>query len=524
MRLMFRNTVQNLVLMLVAAGLTVVMAGCNPAAPIGTGVATGGNSNTNSGNDNGSVGTTDPDAGAVNPGDGSTDPTPGAGGDPTDPVDGGDVTDPADPIDPADPSDPVAPIDPVDPVDPTDPVDPENPVDPGDTLIDLDSDGVPDVDDACPGTARGVEVDSTGCEIVVDPGGGGGGGGTGGGGTDPAECGNGIQESGEQCDPPDGTTCDDNCALIPDAGPAGDDCGNAQTATDGDITFTTVGATTDGPDGSPLCDFVGDANVASDIWYCYTASCDGLATIGLCGSGYDTKLAVYAGCGCPAGEPLICSDDDCGSTYLTSRTTLAVTAGEQYTIRIGGFGGDTGDGFLHIACGQQSGCPADATGDCFDPAGNGSPGCADPLCCVAVCNHDRFCCDVEWDARCASEAEGYCADGAGFASCGAPDTANCATNDGQPGCSDTVCCQSICEQDPICCLDGWDDLCADNAADQCAPADVCTTSTEACDRVHPGPGCNDTACCQSICDIDPSCCSTTWTAACTDLARTTCRP
>ncbi|MFQ5462940.1 MAG: hypothetical protein ACE5E5_09975 [Phycisphaerae bacterium] len=504
MERMFRNTARKIILVMAAAGLAFVLTGCNPAAPIGSGNATSGNSN-----DNASGETTDPGTGSSDPAGSTGQVNPGDGGDPTDPA-GGDVIDPGNPAEPTDPTNPTDPANPPEPTDPVNPIDPQDPPDPGDVLVDQDADGVPDSDDQCPGTARGVEVDGTGCEIVVDPGGGGGnpgGGGGGGGGGNPGGGGNG-----------DGGGGGGNADL------AGDDCNNPLSAADGDVTFTTIGATTDGPDEPNRCNFIGDSNVSNDIWYCYTATCDGLATIGLCGSGYDTKLAVYAGCGCPTGEALLCNDDGCGSTYLPSRMTLAVTSGEQYAIRIGGFGGATGQGFLHIECGQDSGCPADATGDCFDPAGNGSPGCDDALCCVAVCSNDRFCCDVEWDARCASEAEGYCAGGSGFAACGAPNTAGCDTNHGGLGCSDETCCLSICEQDPICCLDGWDDLCADNAANQCQPADVCTTSTEVCDRAHPSPGCSDTTCCRSICDAMPSCCTTEWTAACANLVRTTCRP
>ena len=47
-----------------------------------------------------------------------------------------------------------------------------------------------------------------------------------------------------------------------------------------------------------------------------------------------------------------------------------------------------------IACGLPN------AGDCFDPDGNGSPGCDDLNCCVSVCQCDPFCCEVQWDWFC----------------------------------------------------------------------------------------------------------------------------
>ena len=49
-------------------------------------------------------------------------------------------------------------------------------------------------------------------------------------------------------------------------------------------------------------------------------------------------------------------------------------------------------------------CPGD--GDCF--ASNGTPGCNDASCCLAVCAIDSFCCDTSWDGICAGEAADIC--------------------------------------------------------------------------------------------------------------------
>ena len=82
-----------------------------------------------------------------------------------------------------------------------------------------------------------------------------------------------------------------------------DNCVNAELI--GEIVdkdFVTREATFDGP---------GNCLTSPNIWYCYTASCTGEATVSLLGSGYDTKLAVYNGCACEPslGEIIGCNDD-----------------------------------------------------------------------------------------------------------------------------------------------------------------------------------------------------------------------
>jgi hypothetical protein len=48
----------------------------------------------------------------------------------------------------------------------------------------------------------------------------------------------------------------------------------------------------------------------------------------------------------------------------------------------------------------------DATHDCFT---EGDPGCSDQLCCIEVCFADPFCCEVAWDSLCVSAAFQLCA-------------------------------------------------------------------------------------------------------------------
>ncbi len=160
-----------------------------------------------------------------------------------------------------------------------------------------------------------------------------------------AVCGNGIVEPGEECDPPDGVTCDENCMFIDN-----DECVNAAPVFDGETPFSNSGATTDGPDEPGVCSAFGYTHVESDIWYCYTASCTGDTTVSLCGSGYDTKVAVYEGCECPIGpSAIVCNDDSCDGT-TQSEVNFGTIAGQRYLIRIGGYNGAQGNGTLNISC------------------------------------------------------------------------------------------------------------------------------------------------------------------------------
>jgi len=130
--------------------------------------------------------------------------------------------------------------------------------------------------------------------------------------------------------------------------PANDDCANATPVGEGDFSLSNIGASTDGPDEPGACGAGGDSRIEADVWYRYTASCDGQATVDLCASSFDTKVAVYAGSDCPESAAAIaCDDDGCGDR---SRVTFDVTAGEEYLVRIGGAGGEQGTGNAALTC------------------------------------------------------------------------------------------------------------------------------------------------------------------------------
>ncbi len=174
--------------------------------------------------------------------------------------------------------------------------------------------------------------------------------------------------------------------------------------------------------------------------------------------------------------------------------------------------------FLTNECGKP------ATGSCLVPHEN--PNCRDVTCCERVCSVDPRCCETTWDATCVEFAERFCF------TCGNPQAGSCChTHDG-PYCDDRACCEAVCLIDPFCCDQQWDRPCADLAT---APDSVCNLpkcrcgnntpipgQNLSCRAVHITPGCNDFACCDEVCSIDPFCCAVSWDFTCVQGAVAEC--
>jgi hypothetical protein len=132
--------------------------------------------------------------------------------------------------------------------------------------------------------------------------------------------------------------------LCENTSPANNNCANAQVITPGaGIPFSTYGASTDGPShtGDAGCDIFGQSSIELDVWYSYTASCDGIAefsTVG--GTNLDTRIAVYA-LYCPNDltNLIICNDD---ASSFQSTVSWTVVEGETYLLRLGEFPGQGG--------------------------------------------------------------------------------------------------------------------------------------------------------------------------------------
>ncbi|MCH8880871.1 MAG: hypothetical protein IID34_13450 [Planctomycetes bacterium] len=178
---------------------------------------------------------------------------------------------------------------------------------------------------------------------------------------------------------------------VPPEGPVNDDCVGATPVTDGSTDFDNAGATLDGTAPAPC-----DSNMEEDIWFLYTATCDGDATIA---SGCDdapepdTTLEVFGEGTCPPSSTLGCADDNCGTgPGFASTVTVPVTAGNGYLIRIGGWNGGAVSGHLVISCEEEGEGGVAGGEDCSTATaipelpftGNGNT-------CDAVDDYDEIC-------------------------------------------------------------------------------------------------------------------------------------
>lgn len=142
--------------------------------------------------------------------------------------------------------------------------------------------------------------------------------------------------------------------------PPNNTCAFATPVTDGEWPFSNCAATTEFS-ATNACippDFG-----HYDLWYRYTASCDGLVSIDTCSSDFDTVLMIYPGNPCPSADTRLieCNDDigmECGFGGLGSKIFLTVASGEEYLVRLTGLTPDNaGSGVLSINCYPILSCP-----------------------------------------------------------------------------------------------------------------------------------------------------------------------
>ncbi|MCO6479292.1 MAG: T9SS type A sorting domain-containing protein, partial [Phaeodactylibacter sp.] len=119
--------------------------------------------------------------------------------------------------------------------------------------------------------------------------------------------------------------------------------------------FSNIDATTDGPEhpGDPNgCFGFNDAQAGSDIWYTFTPETDTYVQWSTCSSiSFDSRLVVYgpnADCPPTADQLYACNDDGQGCSNFSSSVNFSVSAGQTYTLRLGGFGGDQGQGTFNL--------------------------------------------------------------------------------------------------------------------------------------------------------------------------------
>ncbi len=158
----------------------------------------------------------------------------------------------------------------------------------------------------------------------------------------------------------------------------------------------------------------------------------------------------------------------------------------------------------------------DSTGDCL--VAHLEAGCADADCCQTVCTLDPFCC-LEWDATCVAFADATC-----VGLCGANASGSCFSSHPNPACDDADCCSAVCLIDPFCCSGSWDANCVFAAGFSCSTGGGECGDPQSGDCFEPNgtPACDDEACCDSVCDVDPRCCEVVWDAICVAVAEAAC--
>ncbi|MGE3164003.1 MAG: hypothetical protein AB7O52_03800 [Planctomycetota bacterium] len=130
-----------------------------------------------------------------------------------------------------------------------------------------------------------------------------------------------------------------------DAPPPNDDVSNPLPIADGLLAFSNQKSTTDGPEDC-------ECDVKKDVWYRYVATDACQLTVSLCGSTFDTYLALYPEPANPGivlvpGDELDCVDDSCS---FQSEVSAAVAAGEAVLLRVGGWNDTEGTGEILVQC------------------------------------------------------------------------------------------------------------------------------------------------------------------------------
>lgn len=140
------------------------------------------------------------------------------------------------------------------------------------------------------------------------------------------------------------------------AAPANDACAGAVAIGEGAISFDTSEATAD---GSATC--VSASSGSPDLWFAYTPTAAGRATLSTCGSSFATTLSVHPSCGAEAiacGGPALVA----GCFFQSRIDDLPVSAGVPLLIRVAGAAENAvGAGVLAISL--RPACNLDYNGD-----------------------------------------------------------------------------------------------------------------------------------------------------------------
>lgn len=289
-----------------------------------------------------------------------------------------------------------------------------------------------------------------------------------------------------------------------------DDCGNESSQTQG-VTVVNAGAVCDNPKAGDCCFFNGSPGC--EDFECCSLVCEMRPEC--CTNVWNFDCAALAlqfcdACGITGGGDC-CSDNgtpDCDDSQCSDLIcqTMPQCCSSSW------------DANCAAAALEMCGvCSETGTGDCC--TNNPTPGCEDSQCTTTVCDMRPECCSSPWDFNCAALALQVCD------ACSVTGDGDCCTNNGTPGCEDSLCTAAVCEELPLCCSDTWDFNCAALALQVCdaciAPCGL-PTAGDCCSPNEPR-GCDDFFCCKLICDdVDPTCCEGRWDPLCAAAALAMC--
>ena len=162
-------------------------------------------------------------------------------------------------------------------------------------------------------------------------------------------------------------------------------------------------------------------------------------------------------------------------------------------------------------------CPSEDCEVCNCCNGQAALGCDCQPCEEIVCANDPFCCNTAWDNVCNGQAMEVCP------CCTEGCVCNCCDGGEGVGCDCEQCESIVCDVEPSCCTTAWDAACDALADELCVCCDQhCSDEVCNCCNGTAELGCDCPVCEERVCASDPSCCETEWDEDCDATAQEVC--
>lgn len=126
------------------------------------------------------------------------------------------------------------------------------------------------------------------------------------------------------------------------------------------LSQSTSGATLESGEPRPC------GSMGGTVWFTWTPTTSGTATIETVGSSYDTVVAAFTGSSLGSIASVACNDDIASGNYQ-SRISFSASAGTTYRIQAGGYNGATGSLTLKVIAPSAPSCSGPSN-NCFSTA------------------------------------------------------------------------------------------------------------------------------------------------------------